>query len=183
MTISFRPLTNHDDNFSKVIELYVEAFPKVQHVPSWLLRYRMRKGKPGFDVLYEQDTWIGFIYAKHYKDIVFVQFFAISESCRSRGYGSKVLDSLRDKCSGKRVVLNIEALDEQADNHQQRIKRKAFYEKNGFKSSGYIVKEPAERQEMLIRGGIITREEIEAMYKCFLGSVLGFLLKPEITKI
>lgn len=183
MSIRFQPLTQHDANYSKVFDLYEEAFPEAQRIPSWVLRYKLKKGKAGFNILYANNTWIGFIYTTEYKDIVFVQFFAISESCRSAGYGSKVMESMKDVHSGKRIVLNIEALDDQAENHHQRIKRKAFYRKNGFSSSGYIVKEHKERLEMLILGGSISKEEIEAIYKNLLGYILGFFLRPEVIKI
>jgi ribosomal protein S18 acetylase RimI-like enzyme len=183
MSIKFRPLTKHDANYSKVFDLYEEAFPEAQRVPSWILRYKLKKGKAGFNIIYAQNTWIGFIYTTEYRDIVFIQFFAISESCRSVGYGSKVMESMREVHSGKRIVLNVEELDEQAGNYHQRIERKAFYGKNGFSSSGYIVKEPNERLEMLILGGSISKEEIEAMYKNLFGSILGFFLRPEVIKI
>ena len=183
MSVNFRPLTKHDVNYSKVIDLYKEAFLGAQGVPTWILRYKMRKGKTGLSIIYERDTWIGFIYATEYKDIVFVQFFAISESLRSCGYGSKVINSMRDINFGKRIVLNIEELDEHAENYQQRLKRKAFYGNNGFSSSGYIVKEPGERLEMLIFGGKISKGEIEAMYKNLFGYILGAFIRPEVIKI
>ena len=78
MTINFRPLTKHDANFKKVIVLYKEAFPEIQRIPPWILQYKMGKGKAGSSIIYEHDSWIGFIYITEYKDIVFVQFFAIS---------------------------------------------------------------------------------------------------------
>lgn len=183
MSIKFQPLTKYDANYSKVIDLYKEAFSGAQHIPGWFLRYKLKKGKAGFNILYEDDTWIGLIYAVEYKDIVFVQFLAISEPVRSGGYGSKALNSMRDINSGKRIVLNIEEIDEQAENYQQRIKRKAFYEKNGFSPSGYIVEEPAERLEMLILGGSISKEEIEAMYKDLFGYILGFFIRPKVIEI
>ena len=61
--------------------------------------------------------------------------------------------------------------------------RKAFYEKNGFISAGYIVKEADERHEMLIRGGCISKDEIEAMYKNLLGNIIGFFIRLKIIKI
>lgn len=97
----------------------------------------MRNGKAGFYALYDLDTWVGFIYLKEFKDIVFVKFFAISEQRLSGGYGSKVMDSMKGKYAKQRIVLNIEELDDTADNYQQRIKRKAFYAKNDFCSTGY----------------------------------------------
>ena len=183
MTIDLRPLTEHDANHSEIIDLYREAFPKVQRLPKWVIRYRLKKGKAGFNAVYDHDTWVGFVYTKEYKDVVCVLFLAISDSCRSGGYGSKVLDSMGDRHRGKRLVLNIEEIDKQADNYPQRLKRKAFYEKNGFISTGFIVLEFGERQEMLIRGGSISKEEVEAMNKYFMGHILSFFLKPDIIKI
>jgi GNAT superfamily N-acetyltransferase len=164
-----------------VIDLYKKAFTTAQRIPTWILKFKLRKGKEvGFNVLYADDAWIGLIYATEFRDIVLVHFLAISEPFRSGGYGSKVMDSMKFMHSGKRIVLNIEKLDKQEKNFEQRIKRKAFYEKNGFSSSGYFVKEPEEKLEMLIFGGIISKEEVEAMYKNLFGSIIGFLLRPKI---
>ena len=143
----------------------------------------MRNSKAGFHALYGRDTWFGFIYLKEFKDIVFAKFFPISEQRSSGGYGSKVMDLMKGNYAKQRIVLNIGELDDTADNYQQRIKRKAFYEKNYFSSTGYMVKEPVERQEMLIRGGSISKEEIDDMYKHFGGIILYSLLKPEVTEI
>jgi len=183
MSINFRPINQFDVNYYQVIDLYKEAFPGAQRIPTCLLRYKLRSGKKGFDVLYEDDAWIGLIYSTVYRDIIFVQFLAISESFRSEGYGSKVMKSMRYMQPGKRIVLNIEELNDQAENYQQRTRRKAFYEKNGFSSSGYIVKEPDARHEMLISGGSISKEEIEAMYKNLLGHIIGFFIRPKVIKI
>jgi len=182
MSIKFSPLSRYDINYTNVIELYKEAFTAVRRVPSWLLRFMLRKGKDGFSVLYENNNWIGLIYITEYKDIVFVHFFAIAEVQRSSGFGSKVLDALKEKHEN-RVVLNIEELQAQQQNYSQRVKRKAFYLNNGFSSSGYLVKEPGERLEMLIHGGSISKEEIEAIYKNLFGGILGSLYRPKIITI
>lgn len=183
MSINLRPLTKHDANYLKVIDLYKEAFPEAQRIPTWLLRYKLRNGTVGFSVIYIHDTWIGLIYITEYKNIVFIQTLAISESYRSGGYGSKIMDLMKDTHVGKRIILNIEELNKQAENYQQRLKRKAFYEKNGFSSSGYTVKEPREQLEMLIFGGRINKEEIEAIYKKLLGGIISLFLKPKVIKI
>lgn len=183
MNINLRPLNQYDANYLNVIDLYREAFPGAQHIPSWFLRYKLRKGKAGFSLIYAADTWVGLIYNTAYKDMVFLHFFAVTASNRSIGYGSQVLDLIKQTHVGKRVILNIELLDEQAKNHQQQIKRKAFYEKNGFRSSGFTVKEPKEQLEMLIHGGSISKQEIEAVYKNLFGKILGFIIRPKVIKI
>ena len=50
-----------------------------------------------------------------------MKFFAISEQRRFGGYGSKVMDLMKGKYAKQRIVLNIEELDDTADNYQQRI--------------------------------------------------------------
>lgn len=180
MSINFQPVAYSDANYLKTIALFFEAFPSAQTLPRWVMQYRMRKGKPGFSILYDDDIWIGFIYIKYYNDIVFIKFLAISELHRSSGYGSKVMDSIKDRYVGQRIVLNIEALDKYANNYQQRVKRKRFYIKNGFTPAKYMIKEASEKQEMLIYGGVITKEEIISMYKQFLGKFLYNLLKIEV---
>lgn len=183
MSIDFRPLTQHDDNYAKVINLYKKAFTTVRHIPAWILRFKLRKGKPGFNALYADNIWVGLIYITEYKGIVLIHFLAISDSLRSGGYGSKVMDSMKRIHAEKRIVLNIERLDEREKNYSQRVKRKAFYEKNGFISSGYIVKEPSEELEMLIFGGTICKEEIETIYKDLMTGLIDSLLRPKIITI
>ena len=72
MTITFRPLNKRDINYSKVIELFFDAFPNVQRLPAWVVKYRMRNGKNGFDVIYDHNKWVGFLYTKEYKQIICV---------------------------------------------------------------------------------------------------------------
>jgi ribosomal protein S18 acetylase RimI-like enzyme len=183
MSITLRPLTKHEANYFKVIDLYKRAFPGARRIPTWMLRYKLRNGKTGFNVVYSRGTWIGLIYITEHQDIAFMHFLAISESCRSVGYGIKVMNSIKDSHAGKRIVANIEELDEQATNYQQRMKRKSFYERCGFSSSGYLVKEPGEQLEMMISGGTISKEEIEEVYNNLFGGVLGFVLNPKVTRI
>lgn len=183
MSISLRPLTKHDENYLKVIDLFKTAFSGAQRIPTWVLRYRLRNGKLGLSVIYSGDTWVGLIYITELKDIVFMHFLAISESCRSVGYGGKAMNLVKETHAGKRIVLNIEELDAQAANYQQRVKRKSFYERCGFISSGYSVKEPREQLEMMIFGGAIRKEEIEEIYRILFGRILGLFITPKVTRM
>ena len=83
MSINYYPFTKDDVNYSKVIDLYEEAFPESQHTPLWLLRYKVRTGTAQFNIIYENDTWVGLIYTTEYKNILFVQLFAISKGKQS----------------------------------------------------------------------------------------------------
>ena len=107
-----------------------------------------------------------------YKDIVFVFYLAIDKGTREQGYGTKVLDSIKQKYKNSRIILCIEPVDENSDNYEQRVKRKKFYLKNGFEDSNYIIKERNIIYEMLYYNENVALQEFEEMMKNYFGKML-----------
>ena len=175
MSIDFVPAAIDKENSAKIESLYKDAFPKNERAPLWFLRHKAKQSNVAFNSLYDNESWIGLLYTTEYRDILLVIYLAIDASCRSGGYGTKVLTALRENHPNKRIVLNIEQIDKQADNNAQRVKRKRFYEKNGYTSTGIIVEELGQPFEMLISGGSITSEETRQVYRSFLGKILSLL--------
>ncbi|MEO0538684.1 MAG: GNAT family N-acetyltransferase [Cyanobacteria bacterium P01_A01_bin.123] len=163
------------ENSTKIKSLYENAFPKNERAPFWFLRHKAKQSNVSFNSLYDDESWIGLLYTIEYRDIILVFYFAIDAACRSGGYGTKVLTALRENHPDKRIVLNIEQIDERADNYAQRVKRKRFYGKNGYTSTGIIVEELGQPFEMLISGGSITPEETREVYRSLLGKILSLL--------
>lgn len=182
MRINFQALNEKNQHFDDVIALYRASFPQMQRLPAGVLRRKLRNGKPGFEVIYDDQEWVGFIYNTLDKDIVFMQLFAIADHHRSAGYGSKVIDVLKAQYKDRRILANIEVLDKQLNNYKQRVSRKAFYERNGFRETGLLVKEPGDLLEAMIYGGPIDKVEIEAIYRRLFGRFLGFFLRPKVMK-
>ncbi|MEO1181913.1 MAG: GNAT family N-acetyltransferase [Cyanobacteria bacterium J06636_28] len=175
MSINFVPAAIDKENSTKLESLYQDAFPKNERAPLWFIRHKAKQSNVAFNSLYDNESWIGLLYTVEYRDILLVIYFAIDASCRSGGYGTKVLTALREDHPDKRLILNIEQIDKQADNNAQRVKRKRFYEKNGYTSTGIIVEELGQPFEMLILGGSITPEETRQVYRSFLGKILSLL--------
>lgn len=175
MSINFVPAVADKENSTKIKSLYESAFPKSERAPFWFLRQKAKQSNVSFNSLYDDESWIGLLYTFEYRDILLVLYIAIDASCRSGGYGTRVLTGLRADHPDKRIVLTIEPIDEQADNYEQRVKRKRFYEKNSYTSAGIIVEELGQPFEMLISGGLITPEETREVYRSFLGKILSLL--------
>jgi len=73
----------------------------------------------------------------------------------------------------------IEALDESAANSEQRIRRRGFYFRNGYESSGYVMKLIGPEYEALIsKGHTIQIDEVFSLYKEMFGTFLFLLLRP-----
>lgn len=121
-----------DADLAKIKKLYLEAFPAVERIPFWLLKKRAQTPLAEFCSLYDDDSWRGFIYTVKDDSLVYIFFLAIDKSQRSKGYGSGLMDLIKERYAGKAIGLSAEMIDEQAENNEERIRRLKFYAKNGF---------------------------------------------------
>ena len=113
-----------------------EAFPPEEHIPPEEL-IRMSQGSSmDFRALYDDTKFIGFIVAVTFKTMAYLFFLAIDSSCRSHGYGSKALSLFAEQYPGCMHVVDMEMPEDTAPNVEQRISRKNFYLRNGYKETG-----------------------------------------------
>ena len=111
-------------------QLYWKAFPKEERLPWWVLRLNARRSGIDLTAWMDGGKFCGFTASVTAGKLHFLLFFAVAEDCRGQGYGSAILRQLRAEF--EEVVLNVELLDPQADNFEQRQRRFAFYQRNGF---------------------------------------------------
>lgn len=112
-------------------QIAVEAFPPQEYVsPQELLAYTEDSDDCDFLGFYAGKDFIGYLHLIRYKNMVYVCFFAVGASYRSRGYGSEILSKLKELYPTYRIVLDIEAADESAPNlHQQYQAARFLFEK------------------------------------------------------
>ena len=161
-----------DRLYSDVKRLYVSAFPRCERPPFRLLKSRAKKGLGDFWVATEGETLIGFAYVIPYLDTAYLYYFAVSEGLRGMGYGCGILTELKNIYADKRFYLAREMLDKGADNYGQRVKRRAFYLKNGFADLPIKIKEASVTFDVMGIGGIIKREEYDAMMTAYCGRLI-----------
>ncbi|MBD5069041.1 MAG: GNAT family N-acetyltransferase [Lactobacillus sp.] len=130
--MTLRLVTANSNDLPKIKELYLKAFPAVERVPFWLLKKRTKAENAEFCSLYEDDKWLGFIYTLKNQELVYVFFLAIDPANRSKGYGSGLMELVKERYAGQVIGLSAEKEDEQAPNNEERKRRLKFYAKNGF---------------------------------------------------
>ena len=155
-------------------------FPREQHVPYMILMRRVKQGHADFLAFYDQNDYVGLAYCIVYADILYVLFLAVSEKVHSKGYGGQIIDALKMRYKGKRIMLNIEELDESAPNAQQRVRRKVFYERHGFESADFRVVESGAIYEVMVYGGVCTSDEYKTALRILKGSVLNIFIRSKI---
>ena len=118
-------------------QLYLEAFPKEERLPWWLLKLNARRQGIDLTAFVEDGTMVGFTASVTTQRMHFLLFFAVPEASRGCGHGSAILTRLRQQHGS--VTLNVELLDPEAENYPQRQRRFRFYQRNGFFDTGYHV--------------------------------------------
>lgn len=127
--------------------LYHTAFPKEERLPWWILWLNARRKGIDLTAWMNGDLFCGFTASVTVERLHFLLFFAVDTPLQGKGYGSAILSALRE--SYRDVVLNVELLEENASNYPQRLRRFAFYRKNGFYDTGYDVWEVGGRFRIL----------------------------------
>ena len=140
MNIKAYNLKNAPDR-KKIKALYLEAFPKEERIPWWLMQAATVRDGTEVTAYYDGDVFCGFTYSAAYEKTLFVLFLAVEKEVRGSGYGSSILEYLKKSDPERTILLNVELLDPNADNYAQRLQRMAFYKKNGFYDTGYNIDE------------------------------------------
>lgn len=127
-----------DNNFKDKEKLYSlndEAFPKEERIPSEKLINLLDECDCDGWAFYD-DEFVGFAIILPHNECkeCYLSYFAIDKKFRGQGKGSKALQKLQEVYSDYQIALDMERIDEvDAENFEQRKKRVAFYQRNGFK--------------------------------------------------
>lgn len=126
--IRIQPIHTSDlQHYRFMEELLISAFPPEEYRQLEDLReYTDRKGAFSNNIIFEDDTPIGFITYWEFKRFYYIEHFAINPALRNGGYGKRTLDYLCNYLQ-RPIVLEVEKPTE--DMAKRRI---AFYQRQGF---------------------------------------------------
>ena len=124
-----------------VKSLYERSFPKIERVGFSSLMRCLKTGRADFFAYSDQGEFVGFAFLLLPGDYAYLLFCATETQLRSRGYGSAILKKLRRRYPDKAMVLDIEPMSDNAPNSAQRRRRYMFYYNNGFRDTGYEMRD------------------------------------------
>lgn len=154
-------------DFNKVLRIYHSSFPKEERIPMWLLRVMSHWKRIYFLAFYEEDILCGFSYFAVNKDTIFVLFLAVDSKICSQGYGTQILSWIKEHYTGRKIFLDVEKLDENAANSEQREKRVAFYKRNGIFQTGCFFEYDDVSYEILCTDKNFNKEDYNANLKSY----------------
>ncbi len=156
--------------------IYFEAFPKKERMPFPMMVAMSKLWNTQFFGFYDGDIPCGLIYLASMGKIVFIMFFAVDKRFRSKGYGTFILQQLKNEYPGKKIIVSIEPCDDGASDIALRIRRKSFYMQNGYKETGYMMKLNGVVQEIMITNGEFVKRE----FRSFLAFYSSGTMWPKI---
>lgn len=139
MKLNTQPITLNSPYWEAVNVLAVEAFPPEEYLAPATLFEMAKAENFDFFALLDGEDFVGFMVVQTHKDLAYLFFLAIDSSRRSRGYGSRTIETLKASYPDKTQVVDFEMLDSTASNYEQRKKRRNFYLRNGYFETGHFL--------------------------------------------
>ena len=173
-----RKLTHDSDDKLQVMELYEEAFPPRERMPFDLMLEVSQLDNADLCSVYDDDEFVAFYLLIRNENLRYVSFLAVTPRKRGQGYGTKVLEFIKENYADYDLILDEEPVDPNAENSDQREARERFYTRNGFVSTGYVITAYGQDYEILNTGGDFDIEDYINIFRS-----IGFNnFKPTITK-
>jgi len=149
--------------------LYRRAFPRSERKPVSIIRKKQKEGTTDVWYLERDGHFVGLAATINSPKIVLVDYLAIHDRYRDNGNGSQALKKLREQYTGRGVFVEIECLYEDADNYEERRRRKQFYLRNGMTEMHTTAKLFGVDMELLGYGCQLSFEEYREFYRANYG--------------
>lgn len=154
-------------NKKQIKELYLSSFPKEERMPFIMMLLMSCLWNTEFLAFYDEDKLCGIIYLASLRKQTFIMFFAVDEKLRSHGYGSRILNEIEKLYPKNPIIVSIEPCFEDADNIEQKLRRKSFYQRNGYVETGYFMKLAGQVQEILIKQGMFDKRQFRIFFMLY----------------
>ncbi len=179
--LQFFDVTRDAPWFPQVKALYESAFPANERIP--IKHLLDDKIKREFWAFFDKEvsgdaatpTFCGFSNSITHRNITNIVYFAVVQELRSRGYGSQILQAIREKHPDSRIVVDIEVEEDSKDAEEleRRNRRRNFYQRNGFEAVPVDYVWQGEHYRLLTAGGTVTEKEFRDFWKEILKNVPG----------
>ena len=168
----------------KCIEkLYMEAFPKSERKPFGLILHKQAEGTMEILSIEEENSFLGLAILAFDKDIVLLDYFAVSPEFRAQGVGSRAIQALQKIYKGRRFVLEIETTKKKNPEPELRNRRKEFYLRNGLHTMDFDVNLFGVEMEILSNCSKLSFDEYLHIYRNACGNEyadkISLISKPQ----
>lgn len=138
--MELRKITSDFPDMERIDRIAKEAFPPEEYISPQEMVGMSENSSLELWGLYDNDNLVGFMVTTKWNKIAYLFFLAIDASCRSKGYGAKALGLFTEQFPEMTHVVDMEMPDNNASNSIQRLSRKKFYLRNGYRETGHCLR-------------------------------------------
>lgn len=172
-------VTRSFTRLDEIRALYESAFPENERAPFSVLLRKSRRKNVDFKAYFDGETLVGMTYSVHQDDLTYLFYLAVPEELRGQGYGSEILQLLKQMYPDHRIFLSMEEFRTDAPNYAIRLRRKGFYERNGYPLIGTRVQEGPEIFELAGTSADVRPEEYIKLMHRYLG-IMRLIVKIKV---
>lgn len=136
MKLNFIAVTGKSEHLPVLQKQMDENFPKSESMP---VKFMAKSKDIDLYAVFDRDlnnAFIGFEGRYVFGRGVYIFYLSVGKNFQGMGYGSRIINKIFELYPGKTVFLDLEQLDERAENALQRQRRRRFYLRNGFYYTG-----------------------------------------------
>lgn len=149
----------------RVRRLYARAFPREERKPFAIIRRMHRRGKTDVWVLRQDGGFAGFAVTINGDGLILLDYLAVAEAQRGAGVGSAALAALTAAYPGCGLLVEIESAFEPDDDQDERLRRRRFYERAGFRSCHTLAGVFGVPMELMGHGCCVSFDEYRNFYR------------------
>lgn len=163
--LEIRKVSEKSKDFETIKRLYESAFPYKERLP--LTDLLEKREETIFCAAYENELLCGLFYLLSVHGVTHIAYLAVVESCRDKGYGSRILERIHEMKPQDLIIADIEMENSMADNHEQRTRRKNFYIRNGYQETDIFYTWHDVQYQILSYGGTMSENEFVSFWRHF----------------
>ena len=124
----------------KIRLLYRSAFPKCERKPFSIITNMAKRGKTDLWYFEKDGKFVGMCDTINGSDTILIDYLAVAKNKRGIGIGTEMLSDMLSYYKDYGVFLEIEEVDPTHTNNDERVRRREFYLRSGFKPMNTFVK-------------------------------------------
>ena len=133
--LEVKSINSQSEEAENIRKLYKEVYPQMERFPFDLLVDLSEMPHVSLNAVYDGDNLIASSLLIEGEKAVYIAFLAVLPSYRLQGYGTAVINQIKDTYQDKYLIFDERS---QEDNESASNVRD-FFAKNGITSTGYLI--------------------------------------------
>ena len=155
--LEFRIIDRGSHDLADIQRLYERSFPENERIPFHIL-LKQKRSQALFFSVYECEKLVGLYHIFLGDEVNYLSYICVDHVFQDQGAGTAILKHIHDTYADKPIVVDIEEVNPDDDNYIEEVRRRLFYEKNGYTSTGIFYHFFDVDYELLSYGGIVSRQ-------------------------